>query len=171
LLVPQADGLVATGDRWEPYRLTDAVGGTVGPVSVFFAELQAAGRAESTLRSYGLDLLRWWFRFLWAIRVEWNRATQQDACEFSRWIRLVDKPRRGRRGQGAAPPGSPNPVTGKPTPGTRYAAATAAHSETVLRSFYELHRTAGTGPILNPFPLVAGRGEDRPNAHHNPMEP
>jgi hypothetical protein len=57
------------------------------------------------------------------------------------------------------------------TPGTRYAAATAAHSETVLRSFYEFHRTAGTGPILNPFPLVAGRGEDRPNAHHNPMEP
>jgi hypothetical protein len=31
----------------------------VGLVSAFFADLLAAGRAEATVRSYGMDLLRW----------------------------------------------------------------------------------------------------------------
>lgn len=30
-------------------------------------DLQAAGRSRATVRSYGMDLLRW-FRFLWAVR-------------------------------------------------------------------------------------------------------
>jgi integrase len=46
-----------------------------------------------------------------------------------------------------------------------------AHSETVLRRFYDLHRDAGTGPILNPFPLDRSRRGKRANARHNPMEP
>jgi site-specific recombinase XerD len=46
-----------------------------------------------------------------------------------------------------------------------------AHSETVLRRFYELHRDEGTGPILNPFPLDRARRSRRAHAHHNPMEP
>ena len=45
-----------------------------------------------------------------------------------------------------------------------------AHSETVLRSFYGFHLEAGTGPIMNPFPLPAAAGRAA-NAHHNPMEP
>jgi len=62
-------------------------------------------------------------------------------------------------------------VTGKAPPGTRYAPATAAHSETVLRSFYEFHLEAGSGPMVNPFPLSRNRRGGRANAHHNPMEP
>ena len=46
-----------------------------------------------------------------------------------------------------------------------------AHSETVLRSFYGFHLEAGTGPIMNPFPLGRTRRGGRANAHHNPMEP
>jgi integrase len=46
-----------------------------------------------------------------------------------------------------------------------------AHSETVLRGFYEFHREAGTGPIVNPFPLDRSRRGRRAHAHHNPMEP
>ena len=46
-----------------------------------------------------------------------------------------------------------------------------AHSETVLRGFYDFHRDAGSGPVLNPFPLDRSRGGTRANAHHNPMEP
>ena len=46
-----------------------------------------------------------------------------------------------------------------------------AHSETVLRSFYDFHLEAGTGPIMNPFPLSRARRGGRANAHHNPMEP
>jgi len=61
-------------------------------------------------------------------------------------------------------------VTGKPSPGRTYAAATVAHSETVLLGFYELHRELGSGPMANPFPL-ARRRRGRPHAHHNPMEP
>ncbi|MGH3533330.1 MAG: tyrosine-type recombinase/integrase [Pseudonocardiaceae bacterium] len=66
--------------------------------------------------------------------------------------------------------GAPNPVTGKPALGDRYASATVAHSETVLRGFYDFHRDAGTGPILNPFPLDASRKSRRAHAHHNPMD-
>src|SRR5262249_6317696 len=43
------------------------------------------------------------------------------------------------------------------------------HSETVLRGFYDLHRDAGSGPILNPFPLDPSRRSRRAHAHHNPM--
>jgi len=64
----------------------------------------------------------------------------------------------------------PNPVTGKPAPGARYAAATVAHCETVLRGFYDFHLEAGTGPMVNPFPLARGR-RGRTNAHRNPMDP
>ena len=65
----------------------------------------------------------------------------------------------------------PNAVTGKPGPGPKYAASTRAHSETVLRVFYDFHRDAGTGPMVNPFPLSRERGGGRAHAHHNPMEP
>jgi integrase len=64
----------------------------------------------------------------------------------------------------------PNPVTGKPTPGRKYAPSTGVHSETVLRSFYDIYLEEGTGPIINPFPLDRFR-RGRANAHHNPMEP
>lgn len=65
--------------------------------------------------------------------------------------------------------GAANPVTGKPSPGSRYAVTTVTHSETVLRAFYEFHLEAGTGPIVNPFPLDRSRRSGRANAHHNPM--
>ena len=64
-----------------------------------------------------------------------------------------------------------NPVTGKPAPAVTYAAATRAHSESVLRAFYDLHLEAGTGPMVNPFPLSRSRRGGRANAHHNPAEP
>jgi site-specific recombinase XerC len=60
-----------------------------------------------------------------------------------------------------------NPVTGKRPPGRNYAASTIAHCETVLRSFYAVHLEAGTGPLINPFPLARAK---RVHAHHNPME-
>ncbi|MCO5989597.1 hypothetical protein NE235_26150 [Actinoallomurus spadix] len=67
LLVPAAGSLVVTGDRWEPYRLFDGSGAVVEAVTSFFRDLQAAGRSPATVRSYGLDLLRW-FRFLRSLR-------------------------------------------------------------------------------------------------------
>jgi hypothetical protein len=59
LVVRRCGSLVATGEVFEPYRLLDGDGGVVEPVAVFFRELQAGGRSTGTLRSYGMDLLRW----------------------------------------------------------------------------------------------------------------
>src|SRR6267154_2770940 len=123
--------------------------------------LEATGRPAATQRSYGMDLLRW-FRFLWAAGIGWDQATRAEARDFCRWIQLAAKaapgaPRTGgarvRRGGKEAV----NPVTGKLAPAVTYAAATRAHSESVLRAFYDLHLEAGTGPMVNPFPLSRGR--------------
>jgi len=170
LVVPAVGSLAATGDLWEPYRLLDADGVVVDPVASYFRDLQASGRSTATLRSYGMDLLRW-FRFTWAVGVPWSQATRVEARDFSCWIQATRKRRpvsAAAGGGGSA--GAPNPVTGKPSPGPAYAAATVAHGETVLRGFYELHRELGSGPMVNPFPLARRRG-GRPHAHHNPVEP
>jgi site-specific recombinase XerD len=164
LVVPLVGGLVETGDRYEPYRLVDVNGMAVEPVTVFFRDLLAAGRAESTVRSYGMDLLRW-FRFVWAAGVTWDRAARAEARDFSRWLQVAGKQPRAhwrRPGQAAE---SPAPA------GEGYAPSVRAHSETVLRAFYDFHQGAGTGPIVNPFPLHRSRRGGRVSAHHNPMEP
>lgn len=70
-VVPLAGRLVETGYRAEPYRLVDGSGVVVEPVGTYFRELQATGRSPATVRSYGMDLLRW-FRFLWAVGVAWD---------------------------------------------------------------------------------------------------
>ncbi|HSS54391.1 MAG TPA: site-specific integrase [Gaiellales bacterium] len=165
----------------EPYQLVDTDGGVVGSVASFLRDLQACGRSSSTLRSYGLDLLRW-FRFVWSVDVGWERATAVEARDFCCWLRLADKPAGSHwrhRDQNPPPPVSlasrrrlaaPNPVTGKPTSGAKYSARTVAHCETVLRGFYEFHLEAGSGPMVNPFPVARHRRGGRANAHHNPME-
>ncbi|MFG2991857.1 integrase [Streptomyces sp. NPDC048257] len=66
LTAPRWGRLVETGDQYEPYRLVDADGAAVVPVAVFFQELLASGKAAATVRSYGMDLLRW-RRFLHAV--------------------------------------------------------------------------------------------------------
>jgi hypothetical protein len=59
MLVPLGGQLVDTVDPWEPYQLVDADGVVVEATTAFFRDLQAAGRPETTARSYGMDLLRW----------------------------------------------------------------------------------------------------------------
>jgi len=179
LVVPRRGSLVATGELFEPYRLVDGDGAVVVPVAGFFAELAACGRPATTQRSYGMDLLRW-FRFLWAIGVGWDQATRVEARDFCRWLQVAVKPTRphwrhpdddlARSGRSRPAPGV-NAVTGKPGRGEHYEAATVAHCETVLRGFYDFHLEAGTGPMVNPFPLSRHRSGGRAHAHHNPMEP
>jgi site-specific recombinase XerD len=150
LRVLRCGTLEATGDPFEPYRVVDVDGVVVAPVAAYLRDLQACGRSAATQRSYAMDLLRW-FRFLRAVDVGWDQATRVEARDFCRWIQLAGKP-------------------GAPAPDARYAPATVAHCETVLRSFYGFHLEAGTGPMVNPFPLARGR-RGRANAHHNPMDP
>jgi site-specific recombinase XerD len=169
LVVPRAGRVVATDDMWELYRLVDFDGIAVESVAAYLRDLQAAGRSAATVRSYALDLLRW-FRFLWAVEVGWDQATRVEARDFCRWLQVAGKPMRlhwRRRDEPAA-------TGARPGGGLRarpYAASVRVHSETVLRSFYDFHLDAGTGPILNPFPLDRSRRGRRAHAHRNPMDP
>src|SRR5215210_1329787 len=132
MVPPQVGRLLATGDPWEPYRLADPAGTPVEAVSAWFRELQAAGRSAATTRSYGMDLLRW-FRFLWAAGVAWDRATRAEARDFCRWLQVTAKPSRvhwRHRGDAAGAPLAAAPAKA-------YAPSVRAHSETVLRGFYE----------------------------------
>jgi integrase len=161
LVVPLMGSLQETGDSMLPCRIVDPNGEPVEAVSAYFGDLQAAGRSVATIRSYGLDLLRW-FRFLWAIGVGWNRATRVEARDFCRWMLLVGKPAR---------PHWRRPHEVPDRSGVQaYAPSVRAHAETVLRGFYDFHLEAGSGPIVNPFPLVRP-GAGRAHPHHNPMEP
>jgi hypothetical protein len=100
-----------------------------------------------------MDLLRW-FRFLWAAGVAWDQATRSDARDFCRWLQLAGKPARPHwRNRDRPQPDA--------APGEVYAPSVRAHSETVLRGFYDFHREAGTGPLVNPFPLDRSRRGSR----------
>jgi integrase len=162
--VAQVGSLRETGDAWGRWQLVGPDGVRVEGVAAFFGDLQAAGRSEATMRSYGMDLLRW-FRFLWAVGVAWDRAGRAEARDFCRWLQVAGKPARphwrSQQDAGAGPPGRAE----------AYSASVRAHSETVLRGFYDFHRDAGSGPVLNPFPLDRSRRGARAHAHHNPMEP
>ena len=76
LVVPRTGALLRTGNRYEPFRLMAADGTAAEPVTALFGDLLAAGRSEATVRSYGMDLLRW-FRFLHAAAIA---AMMQNGC-------------------------------------------------------------------------------------------
>src|SRR5260370_1856838 len=108
--------------------------------------------------------LRRWFRFLWAAGVPWNMATRAEARDFCRWMQVAGKPARPHWR-------TPDRVPASLVAGAAYAPSVRAHSETVLRCFYEFHLDAGTGPIVNPFPLDRSRPGRRADAHPTPLAP
>src|SRR5262249_62164431 len=87
LVVPQRGSLVVTGERQEPVRLVDGDGAAVAAAGELFCDLQAAGRPNSTLRAYGLDLLRW-FRLLRAGGAPWEHAAREGARAVCAWVSL-----------------------------------------------------------------------------------
>jgi hypothetical protein len=54
LVILPAGGLRETGNPWMPFELVDADGAVVGPVAAYLKDVQACGRSEATLRSYGM---------------------------------------------------------------------------------------------------------------------
>jgi hypothetical protein len=79
LVVSRAGRLVTTGDAVEPYRVAGPDGEVVEPVSVFLRDLLASGKSKSTLRSYSVDLLRWW-RFLIWTTAGFRQNSSNQAC-------------------------------------------------------------------------------------------
>jgi hypothetical protein len=82
-------------------------------------------------------------------------------------MQLAGKPARPHWRQRGRP-GMAEPI---PASGGVYAPSVRAHSETVLRGFYDFRQEAGTGLLVNPFPLDRSRWGGRAHAHHNPIEP
>jgi integrase len=167
MVVPRVGRLAETGNPGSPYQLLGPGGEPLAAVTAFFVDLLASGRQPATLRSYGMDLLRW-FRFCWAIGVAWDAATEAEAREFSLLLQVAPKPVRPHWRYADELDTRPSATVS--TSGV-YAPAVRAHSETVLRRFYDFHAEVGTGPGRNPFPLDRSRRNERPNAHHNPMAP
>jgi site-specific recombinase XerD len=141
-------GAVVQVDGVPGMALLDAAGTPVPEVSEFFASMVASGASTSSLRSYGLALLRWW-RFLTAIDVPWQRASRPDARDFVLWMRLVG-PAGRQRG---------------------YAPATINHALAVIKMFYADRAAAGQGPAVNPIPDASHRLGRRVQPHHDPMQP
>jgi site-specific recombinase XerD len=133
--------------------LVDDADREVAAVSEFLASLLAGGASRGSVRSYALALLRWW-RFLTAVGIDWQRASRVETRDFVLWMRCPTK-----RGPGGRTPSSP------------FAANTVNHNLAVLRTFYGDRLAAGEGPVINPVPESRSRGGERPDAHHNPMEP
>ncbi|WP_433004046.1 hypothetical protein [Kribbella sp. CA-294648] len=75
------------------------------------------------MRSYAYDRLRW-FRFLHSRWTAWERAERPDVREFMELLREAPVRQRSNRRPDAPASGSANPVTGKATLGTTYAART-----------------------------------------------
>jgi site-specific recombinase XerD len=147
LAIPRI-GAVASIEAAPGTVLLDATGAPVEEVSEFFATMLASGASFSSLRSYGLALLRWW-RFLAAIEVSWQRASRIEARDFVLWMRLVGP---------AAKSGG-------------YAPATINHALAVIKMFYADRIAAGDGPLINPVPDADHRLGQRSQPHHNPMQP
>ncbi|GAB2446978.1 site-specific integrase [Nocardioides hungaricus] len=147
-LVVPAIGAVVNIEAAPGTVLLDATGEPIEEVSEFFATMLACGASVSSLRSYGLALLRWW-RFIVAIDVPWHGATRLEARDFVLWMRLVGPA--GRQGG--------------------YAPATINHALAVIKMFYADRIRAGDGPLINPVPDADHRAGRRTQAHHNPMQP
>ena len=161
LVVPLAGRLVATGDRWEPYRLLDAGGVSVAAAGAYFGHLQAAGRSELTIRSYGMDLLRW-FRFLWAAGVPWNHAVRSDARDFCRWLQVAGKPVRPHwREQDRHGAGQPAAASGRGLFTVGAGALRDGAAQLLRLSRGGRHRAAGQSVPAGP--VAAGRAGPRPS--------
>jgi integrase len=109
---------------------------------------------------------------LHAVGVEWNKATPAEARDLALWLKQATKPRRSPRTVSAVTAGTVNPITRKRHLGDQYEPRTVRHSNAVVRAFYEFWiEDAREGPLINPVQLARGRRGQRPNAHHNPLEP
>jgi integrase len=165
--LPRA-GEVRAGEGVLALVVVDVDGCEIEPFSAFLRDLALSDASPLTGRSYGHDLLRWW-RLLGVVAVPWDRATRSEVELLVGWLRNARNPQRDRKDSTAAPAGSVNLRTGKPTLRAGYAPSTINHALTVLSAFYAFHLQFGRGPLVNPVPIAVERRWKL--AHRSPIEP
>ena len=147
LVVPSAGELIATGDPYEPFRLSRPDGAAVEPVTEFFR-----------------DLLAW-------------PAGRKPRSVLMGWICCAGSGSSGRPGSGgpALTSGWPGTSAGGCRCPHGPAGAMRQRCGRIARrccaAFTPITWRPGTGPLLNPFPLDRARRRGRAGAHHNPMDP
>jgi integrase len=164
--VPQIGAVVSGSAPLIPYVVVDGAGAEIDVVNRYLRDRMLGDVSPLTCRSYGYDLLRW-FRLLWLLEVDWDKATEAETAVMVGWLRNRDNPQRRRR-PGSPQAGSVNVRTGKPEPGAGYAPATIAHVLTVVSGFYDFHMHFGDGLLLNPVPQNASRRAAL--SHRSPLE-
>ncbi len=160
--------VVATPQASVPYAVVDETGRVVEPIAAYLADLTASDCSALTIRAYAFDL-QGWFRFLTGRGIAWDQATRAEVRDHVLELRSADNPYRARTRPGSPPAGSVNARTGKPSLRLGYAPATINHRLAVVGGFYEFHRQAGRGSMVNPVPTAVGGGGRR-GAHHNALE-
>ncbi len=163
---PRIGSVVAGSGRLSPFVVLDQEGTEVAPIAGYLRDLALSDMSPLTCRSYAYDLLRWW-RLLAGVGVSWQHATEAEAALLVGWLRAAGNPQR-RRTTTAAPAGSVNVRTGKPSLKAGYAPRTINHCLSVISGFYEFHAHYGRGPVANPVPSSAARR--RALAHLSPLE-
>ena len=162
LAVPLAGALEATGDPWLPFDVRSLWRPVVVGVGVF---PRLAGRG-----SIGCDAALLWDGSAAVVPVSVGGRGPVEPGDTHRGPRFL--PLDAGVGQAFSPAlAQTHEVPDRSSTAVAYAASVRAHAETVLRGFYEFHLAAGSGPIVNPFPLHRSRRGRRAHAHHNPMEP
>lgn len=165
LTVPAA-GRLCVVEGPSHFVIRDDAGVEVEPVTDWLLQLTASDMSVNTLRAYALSTLRY-FRFLWAMGLSWDQATDRDVRDFVIWARSASKHVGRKRSAGART--TVNLVTGKRYQTKHYSPRTINHTLTVVSQFYSYHLDRGRGPVRNPIP--GPRGGGRLYAHQGFDEP
>jgi hypothetical protein len=109
LLKPPRWGRVIPADGVVPFVAVDDLGQPIDPIHRYLRDFLACGNRSSSVHSYAYVLMRWW-RFLIAVRVDWDRATPAEGRDFVLWMMQARKSVAGRRTLSARTVGRTNPV-------------------------------------------------------------
>ncbi|RZU46595.1 site-specific recombinase XerD [Krasilnikovia cinnamomea] len=150
MLVLPSVGRVAEDQAGLPWLVMFPDGIVHEAAAGWFRELLIGDCSPATLRSYGYDLLRW-FRWLYAVEVDWARAARDQVRDFVFYLREAPGPMRGASPVGFAP-------------------RTINHQLAVLSGFYDYVISCGHGPLVNPVPPASPQSR-RVLEHHDPSRP
>lgn len=154
-------GRIATVERIPGFVIVDADGVELTAATDWLLQLTARDCSAHTVRAYAMSLLRF-LRFLWAVDVTWQRATEVEVRDFVLWAKQA--PKFGGNKRTEQPRGRVNIVTGKSYPTDRYSPKTINHTLSAVQEFYSFQVELGNGPLVNPVP---GAGQRR-HTGHNP---